>query len=67
VLIGASGFSYEDAANICGCAIGTMKSRVNRGRNRLADLLQIDSRQDLGGDKSITSMLEGKQALQAGC
>src|SRR3546814_4496104 len=43
VLIGASGFSYEDAAHICGCAIGTMKSRVNRGRNRLADLLQIRS------------------------
>lgn len=67
VLIGASGFSYEDAARICGCAIGTMKSRVNRGRNRLADLLQIDPAKDLVGDKSISSMLEGKQALRAGC
>ncbi|MGE5766317.1 MAG: sigma-70 family RNA polymerase sigma factor [Bacteroidota bacterium] len=66
VLIGASGFSYEDAARICGCAVGTMKSRVNRGRNRLADLLQIDPSKDLVGDKSITSILEGKQALQAG-
>jgi RNA polymerase sigma-70 factor (ECF subfamily) len=67
ILIGASGFSYEDAARICDCAIGTMKSRVNRGRNRLADLLQIDPSQDLAGDKTMTGMLEGKQALQAGC
>src|SRR3546814_8687318 len=67
VLIGASGFSDEDAAHICGCAIGTLKSRVNRVRNRLADLLQIDPSQDLAGDKAITSILEGKQALRAGC
>lgn len=39
VLIGASGFSYEEAANICGCAVGTMKSRVSRARRALlADL-----------------------------
>lgn len=35
VLIGASGFSYEQAAEICNCAVGTMKSRVNRARTRL--------------------------------
>jgi RNA polymerase sigma-70 factor (ECF subfamily) len=39
ILIGASGLSYEDAARICGCAVGTMKSRVHRARARLADLL----------------------------
>ena len=39
ILIGASGLSYEDAAQICGCAVGTMKSRVHRARFRLADLL----------------------------
>jgi RNA polymerase sigma-70 factor (ECF subfamily) len=39
VLVGASGFSYEEAAEICGCAVGTIKSRVNRGRNRLAELM----------------------------
>jgi RNA polymerase sigma-70 factor, ECF subfamily len=66
ILIGASGFSYEDAARICGCAIGTMKSRVNRGRNRLAELLQIEAPDDLGGDKAMTTLLEGKQALPAG-
>jgi RNA polymerase sigma-70 factor (ECF subfamily) len=67
ILIGASGFSYEDAARICGCAIGTMKSRVNRARNRLADHLEIDPSRDLAGDKTMASVLEGKQALQAGC
>src|ERR1700749_471364 len=30
ILVGSSGFSYEDAATICGCAVGTIKSRVNR-------------------------------------
>ncbi len=48
ILIGASGLSYEDAAEICGCAIGTMKSRVNRARNRLADILAIHSTSELG-------------------
>lgn len=67
VLIGASGFSYEDAARICGCAIGTMKSRVNRGRNRLAEMLQMDPSSDLAGDKTVNSLLEGNQALPAGC
>jgi RNA polymerase sigma-70 factor (ECF subfamily) len=39
ILIGASGLSYEDAAKICNCAVGTMKSRVHRARARLSDLL----------------------------
>lgn len=36
VLVGALGTSYQDAAAICGCSIGTIKSRLNRGRTRLA-------------------------------
>ncbi|MEL6372362.1 MAG: sigma-70 family RNA polymerase sigma factor [Pseudomonadota bacterium] len=39
VLVGAAGCSYEEAANICGCAVGTIKSRVNRARNRLVNEL----------------------------
>jgi RNA polymerase sigma-70 factor (ECF subfamily) len=50
ILIGASGLSYEEAAGICGCAIGTMKSRVNRARNRLAELLSIHSGSEFGQD-----------------
>lgn len=39
LLVGASGFSYEEAAEICECAVGTVKSRVNRARIRLAQLM----------------------------
>lgn len=41
VLVGASGFSYEEAADICDCAVGTVKSRVNRARARLRELLTL--------------------------
>jgi RNA polymerase sigma-70 factor (ECF subfamily) len=50
ILIGASGLSYEEAANICGCAVGTMKSRVNRARNRLAEILAIHSSSEFGDE-----------------
>src|SRR5215471_9041591 len=50
ILVGASGFSYEEAAQICGCAVGTIKSRVNRARSRLAEILSIDSASDFGLD-----------------
>ncbi len=39
MLIGVAGFSYEEAAKTCACAVGTLKSRVNRGRARLTDVL----------------------------
>ena len=39
ILVGASGFSYQEAAEICGVALGTVKSRVSRARERLAALL----------------------------
>src|SRR4051794_25647142 len=39
LLVGAQGRSYEEAAQICGTKIGTIKSRVNRARNGLAELL----------------------------
>ena len=48
VLVGASGFSYEEAAEICNVAVGTIKSRVNRARNRLAEILQIENNEGLG-------------------
>lgn len=51
ILVGASGFSYEEAAQICGCAVGTVKSRVNRARVRLAEILSIESADDLGPDR----------------
>jgi len=39
VLVGAGGFAYEEAAEICGCAVGTVKSRVSRARRALQDIL----------------------------
>lgn len=39
LLVGAGGFTYEEAAEICGCAVGTVKSRVARARSELVQLL----------------------------
>lgn len=41
-LVGASGLSYEEAAEICECAVGTIKSRVNRARAQLTEMLALD-------------------------
>ncbi len=40
VLVGAGGFAYEEAAEICGCAVGTVKSRVSRARRALQAILE---------------------------
>ena len=40
ILVSASGFSYEEAAKICGCAVGTIKSRVARARDTLMAILE---------------------------
>lgn len=42
-LVGATGLSYEEAAEVCGCAVGTIKSRVSRARGRLVELLGLDA------------------------
>src|ERR1700735_563946 len=42
ILVGAGGFSYEDAAAICKCAVGTVKSRVARARKALMEILDGD-------------------------
>jgi RNA polymerase sigma-70 factor, ECF subfamily len=57
ILVGASGFSYEEAASICGCAVGTIKSRVNRARNRLAELMSIEGLEDFGPDQETRAVL----------
>jgi RNA polymerase sigma-70 factor (ECF subfamily) len=55
LLVGASGFSYEEAAKICGCAVGTIKSRVSRARTRLQGVLGIDGPGDFGGQTAVAS------------
>jgi RNA polymerase sigma-70 factor (ECF subfamily) len=50
LLVVAAGQTYEEAADVAGCAVGTMKSRVNRARERLAQLtdcvLAVSSRNE---------------------
>jgi RNA polymerase sigma-70 factor (ECF subfamily) len=58
LLVGASGFSYEEAAEICQCAVGTIKSRVNRARTRLAQLLAVESVDDIGPDEQTRAALQ---------
>jgi RNA polymerase sigma-70 factor, ECF subfamily len=58
LLVGAQGFSYEDAAGICGCAIGTVKSRVNRARKRLAELMVLEDLDDLALDGVTAAALQ---------
>nr|WP_069298391.1 RNA polymerase sigma factor [Neptunicoccus sediminis] len=41
ILVGASGFTYEEAASMTSVAVGTVKSRVNRGREKLTELLNL--------------------------
>ncbi len=60
ILVGAGGFAYEEAAEICGCAVGTIKSRVARGRVALEALLtdgKLPSRRDQPSER-------GQSALQ---
>jgi RNA polymerase sigma-70 factor (ECF subfamily) len=57
VLIGAAEFSYEEAAEIAGCAVGTVKSRVNRARTALARRLNLDAA-DIGIEPALRAALE---------
>ena len=51
VLVGASGFSYQEVADICHVPVGTVKSRVNRARTKLAALLGTDAALTAGAGK----------------
>jgi RNA polymerase sigma-70 factor, ECF subfamily len=57
VLLVAGGISYEEAARICGVAIGTIKSRVNRARHGLAQLLGVIDPEDIGADRVMKAAL----------
>jgi RNA polymerase sigma-70 factor (ECF subfamily) len=59
ILVGAGGFAYEEAAEICGCAVGTIKSRVARGRVALEALLtdgKLPSRRDHKAEPGRTAL-----------
>jgi RNA polymerase sigma-70 factor (ECF subfamily) len=59
ILVGAGGFAYEEAAEICGVAVGTIKSRVARGRSALEQILDgKDMPSRRGQPMSATGALE---------
>lgn len=66
VLVGASGFAYEEAAQMMGVAVGTVKSRANRARARLAELLHLEDGEDLlvEADKAALGVL-GQSGIAA--
>lgn len=53
VLVGAAGLSYEEAAEVCGCALGTIKSRVNRARNKLLILMGAEETGDVVASDAV--------------
>jgi RNA polymerase sigma-70 factor (ECF subfamily) len=65
LLIAAQGMSYEETAVICGTNVGTIKSRVNRARTRLAELLFIGEGEDLGPDRRLRAVLAQPVAQQS--
>jgi RNA polymerase sigma-70 factor (ECF subfamily) len=64
LLIGAEGLSYEETSRIVGANIGTVKSRMNRARARLAELLYIKDEDDLGSDRVIRAALADRSGHQ---
>jgi RNA polymerase sigma-70 factor (ECF subfamily) len=59
LLVAASGFSYDEAAAICEVAVGTIKSRVSRARQLLAELLAIDSPAAFALDRATAAVGSG--------
>ncbi|WP_379545543.1 sigma-70 family RNA polymerase sigma factor [Qipengyuania sp. DSG2-2] len=68
LLVGAGGFSYEEAANICGCAVGTIKSRVGRARSALSAMLEDGSIPNRSTDDASAhrAILEELDSVAAG-
>lgn len=60
ILVGAAGFSYEEASAICGCAPGTVKSRVSRARKRLSELMRLSETDAIGEDALIAAAIDAQ-------
>ncbi|MFM7403896.1 MAG: sigma-70 family RNA polymerase sigma factor [Erythrobacter sp.] len=68
LLVGAGGFSYEEAADICGCAVGTIKSRVGRARAALSEMLTSGNIPRRSSDDAVAhrAILEELDQVAAG-
>jgi RNA polymerase sigma-70 factor (ECF subfamily) len=67
ILVGAGGFAYEEAATICDCAVGTVKSRVSRARRALQALLESGAyeRDGRSASEAMTSILADAERLSS--
>jgi RNA polymerase sigma-70 factor (ECF subfamily) len=67
ILVGAGGFAYEEAADICGCAVGTVKSRVSRARRALQVILEEGSydRDGASAQDAMRSILSDAERLSS--
>lgn len=71
ILVGAGGMAYEEAAQVCQVAVGTIKSRVSRARRALEVLLneagtRKPSEHEIGADKAFDDILDQAATLAAG-
>lgn len=71
ILVGAGGMAYEEAAQVCQCAVGTIKSRVSRARRALEVILsgtnsRVASEHEIGADKAFDDILGQAAALAGG-
>lgn len=72
ILVGAGGMAYEEAAQVCQCAVGTIKSRVSRARRALEVLLsepgprQANDDHDIPAEKAFDDILEQAAELAGG-
>src|ERR1700741_3974672 len=67
ILVGAGGFAYEEAADICGCAVGTVKSRVSRARRALQAILEAGAykRDGASASEAMRTILDDAERLSA--
>ena len=67
ILVGAGGFAYEEAAAICDCAVGTVKSRVSRARRALQALLETGAydRDGRSASEAMSAILADAQRLSS--
>ena len=68
ILVGAGGFAYEEAAAICGCAVGTVKSRVSRARRALQVILESGDyvRDGRSAGDAMSSIIGAAERLSSG-
>lgn len=61
LMIGITELSYEEAAVVCNIAVGTVKSRLNRARAKLAEHLGLTGPHEIGADATLASIEGGRR------